>query len=158
MTSLPRRRTHPVALARVAFLALALLALLAACDADDDSAGDDAGASAIVCSTAYRVSQQEPLTEVDTLRFEDADAEQSLPYIYLELHGAYSDGREDGERALRLWVTQTAEPEPLVSHLYQLPEDGWPVNQFVGGHGFTGLMYAYDPVSGAELQYWCATE
>ncbi|MGE3962059.1 MAG: hypothetical protein AB7F65_10290 [Dehalococcoidia bacterium] len=155
MTLLP----HPTPLRPVATVALALAALLVACDSDgsDDAAGD-VDASAIVCSAAYRVSQQEPLTEVDTLRFEDADAEQSLPYIYLELHGAFSDGREDGERSLRVWVTRTAEPEPLVTHLYQLPEDGWPRDQFVGGHGFTGLNYAYDPVSGAELQYWCATE
>ena len=113
---------------------------------------------AIVCSASYRVSVQEPLTEVDALRFEDVDAEQSLPYIYLELHGAFSTGRADGERALRVWVTRTTESEPLVTQLYQLPEGAWPEDQFVGGHGFTGLTYAYDPVSRAELQYWCSTE
>ena len=43
----------------------------------------------------------------------------------------------------------------LVSHLFQLPPDAGPTDQFVGGHGFTGLTSAYDPVSGAELQYWC---
>jgi hypothetical protein len=115
-------------------------------------------AAAIVCSTAYRVAVTEPLTGVDTLRFEDADSTQSMPYIYLELHAQYSDGRVDGERALRLWVTRTAEPEPIVTHLYQLPLDEGPKDQFVGDHGFTGLHYAYDPVSGAELQYWCTAE
>ena len=141
-----------------AALSLALAMILGACSAGDDAGGDSADATAIVCSASYRVSVQEPLTEVDALRFEDVDAEQSLPYIYLELHGALSTGRADGERALRVWVTRTTESEPLVTQLYQLPEGAWPEDQFVGGHGFTGLTYAYDPVSGAELQYWCSTE
>jgi hypothetical protein len=111
-----------------------------------------------LCSAAYRVAQTEPLTEVDSLRLEDADIVLSLPYIYLELHAEYADGRPDGERALRVWVTRTAEAEPLVTHLYQLAEDEGPQNQFLGDHGFTGLMYAYDPTSGAELQYWCTAE
>jgi hypothetical protein len=136
-----------------AVVALALLLVAAACDG-----GDGGRAGAIVCSTAYRVSQSEPLTEVDHLRFEDEDSVQSLPYIYLELHGEYRTGRVDGERSLRLWVTPTGEEKVLLTQLYQLPEDSGPQDQFVGDHGFTGLTYAYDPVSGAELQYWCAAE
>ncbi|PKN83185.1 MAG: hypothetical protein CVU47_00165 [Chloroflexi bacterium HGW-Chloroflexi-9] len=138
-------------------VSLAILTLVGA--GCTESAGEDkVRASAIVCSAAYRVSQAEPLTEVDSLRLEDTDAVQSLPYIYLELHAEYADGRSDGERALRVWVTRTAEAEPLVTHLYQMPEGEGPQNQFLGDHGFTGLMYAYDPVSGAELQYWCTAE
>lgn len=138
-------------------VSLAILTLVGA--GCTESKGESEGrAAAIVCSTAYRVAQTEPLTEVDSLRLEDTDAVQSLPYIYLELHAEYSDGRSDGERALRVWVTRTAEAEPLVTHLYQLAEGEGPQNQFLGDHGFTGLMYAYDPVSGAELQYWCTAE
>ena len=112
-------------------------------------------ASSIVCSTAYRISSSEPLTEQDHMTLDDEDATQSIPYIYLELHGQYSTGREDGERSLHLWVTPTGAENVLISQLYQLPEDAGPENQFLGDHGFTGLNYAYDPVSGAELQYWC---
>jgi hypothetical protein len=116
---------------------------------------EEGRAEGIICSTAYRVSQTEPLTEVDHLRFEDEDSTQSMPYVYLELHAQYSTGAQDGERALRLWVTPTGEQGVIVSQLFQLSVDSGPDNQFVGGHGFTGLSYAYDPVSGAELQYWC---
>jgi hypothetical protein len=132
-------------------IVVALIAL-AACS------GEEGRADGIVCSTAYRISQREPLTEVDHLRFEDEDSTQSMPYIYLELHGQYSTGANEGERALRLWVTPTGEQDVIVSQLFQLPVDSGPDNQFVGGHGFTGLSYAYDPVSGAELQYWCEVE
>jgi pantothenate kinase-related protein Tda10 len=34
-------------------------------------------------------------------------------------------------------------------------DDSDPQNQFVGGRGFTGLHYSYQPNSGAELQFWC---
>jgi hypothetical protein len=132
-------------------IAVALLGL-AGCS---DEAGRVAG---IICSTAYRVSQSEPLTEVDHLRFGDEDSTRSMPYIYLELHAQYTTGTTDNERALRLWVTPTGEEDVLVSQLFQLPEDSGPEDQFEGGHGFTGLNYAYDPVSGAELQYWCEAE
>lgn len=117
--------------------------------------GETSEAASIVCSTAYRVSTSEPLTEVDTVTFGDHDSVQSIPYIYLTFHAEYTTGASDGERALRLWVTPTADDEVIVTQLFQLPQDATPANQFAGGHGFTGLTYAYDPTSGAELQYWC---
>jgi hypothetical protein len=134
----------------VGMLAVPLAMVLAAGCA---SGGERAGA--VVCSTAYRVSASDSLTGTDTLRLPDEDSSGSIPYIYLEFHAAYTDGRADGERALRVWVTPTGTDDAIVTHLYQLPSEEGPIDQFVGGHGFTGLNYAYDPVSGAELQYWC---
>lgn len=128
--------------------AIVLALTLAAC------AGSERAAS-ITCSTAYRVSTAEELTGTDTVTFLDEQSTQSIPYIYLEFHAEYRPGVDDNERALRVWVTPTASDQILVTHLYQLSVDEGPVDQFVGGHGFTGLNYAYDPVSGAELQYWC---
>ncbi|HUV93017.1 MAG TPA: hypothetical protein VMV80_08020 [Anaerolineales bacterium] len=46
----------------------------------------------------------------------------------------------------------------LSLHALSLPIDSGPQNQFIGGHGFTGLNYSYQPDSGAELQYWCAVK
>lgn len=151
------RRCHP----GVALLLAALVSVVAAaCTQDDGPSRPATTATApvpatITCSTAYRISSREPLTEVDRMRFGAEDTTQSIPYIYLELHGQYTAGQADGERALRLWVTPTGTEQVLVTQLYQLPQDAGPTNQFAGGHGFTGLSYAYDPVSGAELQYWC---
>jgi hypothetical protein len=28
-------------------------------------------------------------------------------------------------------------------------------DQFIGGHGFTGLAYVFHPASGGEIQYFC---
>jgi hypothetical protein len=136
-----------------------LLVLLAAASSLLAGCGRAAGGErgAIVCSTAYRNAVTEALTGTDTLRFGEEDSEKSLPYLYLELHGQYWTGAADNERALRLWVTPSGEESVIVSQLFQLPLESGPSNQFRGGHGFTGLNYAYDPVSGAELQYWCET-
>lgn len=102
----------------------------------------------------------------ETLTFTDADAEQSIAFADLVFHAAHSTGAVDNERALRLWVTDasaspgTSTGDTVVLHttLYQLPLDSGPQNQFIGGHGFTGLNYSYAPASGAELQYWCVAQ
>src|SRR5690606_12481542 len=52
--------------------------------------GNNSTSASIMCSTAYRVSISEPFTDVDTVSFGDQDSAQSIPYIYLEFHAAYS--------------------------------------------------------------------
>lgn len=42
---------------------------------------------------------------------------------------------------------------PLFSALYQYGDGGGLRQNFVGGHGFTGLHYVYH--GGAMLQFWC---
>lgn len=116
---------------------------------------EGAAAVEIECHVAYRVATTEPLTEVHSFWLGNGDSTRSVPYIYLELHAEYASGADGSERSLRLWVTPTAEDDVIVTQLFQLSKDDGLVNQFLGGHGFTGLTYAYDPVSGAELQYWC---
>jgi hypothetical protein len=99
-----------------------------------------------------------PIASEDSVAIPDDDMAEyaSLEANDLVFHAQYWSGATDGERALRLWVTAAGLTEPLTSQLYQLPQDSGPVDQFSGGHGFTGLNYVYHPDSGAELQYWCA--
>lgn len=113
-------------------------------------------AETITCTAAYRSSVEVGIEREETLTFGDSDTEQSVAFADMTFHTAYSTGAADNERALRLWVTRGGE-EAMVSHatLYQLPQDSGPQNQFVGGHGFTGLNYSYHPDSGAEMQFWC---
>ena len=112
-------------------------------------------AELITCHTAYRGDGGRPIEREDTLVFTDADEQQELSYQELVFHGQYSSGELDGERALRLWVTMSGKSEPVLVQLYQLQLGSGPQNQFVGGHGFSGLIYVTHPISGAELQFWC---
>lgn len=45
--------------------------------------------------------------------------------------------------------------KPLVSWLYQLPRNPPPQNQFVGDHGFTGLVHLTHPTRGGDYQLIC---
>ena len=66
------------------------------------------------------------------------------------------DGEFSGEgRFLKVSVSSIEDDREVTSQLYQLSKTGPPQNEFHGGHGFTGLSYAYHPTSPSELQYWC---
>ena len=141
-------------------LLLFLIVLLTACGGAEASSPK---AETISCTAAYRASVEQGIEREETILFGDTDAEQSLPFADMVFHAAYSAGEADNERNLRVWVTGVGETpalsdaETAVYHstLYQLPINSGPQNQFVGGHGFTGLTYSYEPDSGAELQFWC---
>jgi len=138
-------------------IVLLFVLMLVACSSAETA--PPAKASAIVCTAAYRSSVSAPIEREETLSFSDADAEQSLTFTDLVFHAAYTTGENDNERALRTWVTATADESFIYNvQLYQLPLDSGPDNQFVGGHGFTGLNYTYHPTSLAELQFWCETQ
>ncbi|MBE2224558.1 MAG: hypothetical protein IAF02_23670 [Anaerolineae bacterium] len=135
--------------------------LLAACSSGEMAASPKA--DTITCTAAYRADVTQPIEREESITFSDSDDEQSVAFTDMVFHAAYSTGKADNERALRLWVTNRmetpvlSEAEVAVYHsqLYQLPNDSGPQNQFVGGHGFTGLNYSYAPDSSAELQFWC---
>lgn len=112
-------------------------------------------ADTITCTAAYRADVTQPIEREESITFSDSDDEQSVAFTDMVFHAAYSTGKADNERALRLWVTDRMETAVYHSQLYQLPNDSGPQNQFVGGHGFTGLNYSYAPDSSAELQFWC---
>jgi hypothetical protein len=64
----------------------------------------------------------------------------------------YGEDRYEG-RSFATSVYLEATGKLIERSLFELAARG-PVNQFIGGHGFTGLHYLYGP-SGAELQYYC---
>jgi hypothetical protein len=135
---------------------LGLLLLLAACGGVGETAVPRAGS--ITCHAAYRSGVSVPIEREVSFTLGDEDSQETTAFSDLAFHAQYSTGDLDRERALRLWVTEPGETAELTSQLYQLPLDSGPVNQFTGGHGFTGLNYVYHPESAAELQFWCAAE
>ena len=135
------------------------LAILLLVGCQNTSTGTEADspdrASEIVCYTAYRASSGVPIEAEESIMFSDKDEQGSLSFSDLDFHAQYGAGEQNRERNLRLRVTATSIKDELTSQLYQFPLESGPQNQFVGGHGFTGLSYVYHPVSGAELQFWC---
>lgn len=134
--------------------------ILAACQADQPAPGsvDFPKAESITCTTAYRSDVSQGIEREQSITFGDGRAEESIQFTDLIFNAAYYSGEADNERNLRVWVTPVDAEDVILSQLYQLPQDAGPVNQFVGGHGFTGLNYVYHPTSTAELQFWCAVD
>lgn len=66
----------------------------------------------------------------------------------------YQDDQFEG-RTLVIAVNAVDTERQLNGQLYQMDRQQGTRNQFVGGHGFTGLAYVYHPESQAELQYFC---
>ena len=126
---------------------------LAACQAVGETTVPRA--ASITCNAAYRSGVRTPIEREESFTFGDEDGQQGLDFADLSLLAQYSSGEFDNERALRLWVTEAGQTAELTAQLYQLPRDGGPLNQFIGGHGFTGLNYVTHPDTGAELQFWC---
>ena len=133
------------------FLLLGLL--LAACQGAGETAVPRA--ASITCHTAYRSGVSVPIEREESVTFSDEDSQHTLDYADLAFYAQYSSGESDHERALVIRVTEPGQTAVLTSQLYQLTAGSGPVNQFVGGHGFTGLNYVYHPATGAELQFWC---
>lgn len=130
--------------------------LLAACGGGEADVAPLA--ESIVCTAAYRSSTTVGIEQEETFTFTDTDDEQSATFGEMMFHAAYDAGGADNERNLRVWVTDAAETAVYHSTLYQFEPDSGPQDQFVGGHGFTGLNYSYQPTSGAELQFWCQAD
>jgi hypothetical protein len=133
-------------------LLVLLIVLLSACGGAEAAAPK---AESISCTAAYRASVEQGIEREETILFGGTDSEQSIAFTDMVFHAAYSAGEADNERNMRVWVTDAGETAVYHSTLYQLPINSGPQNQFVGGHGFTGLNYSYQPDSGAELQFWC---
>jgi hypothetical protein len=140
---------------RVPLLSLVLV-LLAACAATSEQA-TPARAEAITCNVAYRGNAGGPIEREEMVTLADENGEGSFAFGELEFRAFYSAGIPDNERTLRVTVAPPGREASISTHLYQLQVDSGPVNQFVGGHGFTGLNYVYSE-NGAEVQFWCTAD
>jgi len=58
-------------------------------------------------------------------------------------------------QSLSIAISNMQNQQELSRSLYQIDQAKGLANQFIGGHGFTGLIYVFHPSSDAELQYFC---
>lgn len=105
------------------------------------------------CHVFYRSSVTKPPDNGEVVTVSKNGDVVRVEREQLEFKASYFDDPYDDGRALKLHVTEHG--REVVNQLYQLPRDALPSNSFFrGGHGFTGLAYAYS-VSAAEMQFWC---
>lgn len=131
-------------------LGLIVLLLLGCSGAEDLAVVNEA----VTCHAAYR-SGPGPIERETVFYLDEPGQSSGTTFNDMALQALYSRGEGEGGRALVLRVTALESGQLITSQLYQFASNVEPQNEFVGGHGFTGLSYAYYPAGGAELQYWC---
>ena len=128
--------------------------LLAACSPSPRAAGGPAADFAgIECQVFYRPSIGESFRE-STVTLAKGGDRGVVEQDDLRWDAAYWDDEYEGQ-SLSIAVTGLDTGQGLVRQLYQLDREKGLANQFIGGHGFTGLVYVYHPGSTAEMQYFC---
>ena len=83
----------------------------------------------------------------------DGDVEL-IEFDDLGFKASYIDDEFEA-RALVISITNLNSGDEIARQLNQMDRGESLINQFIGGHGFTGLMYVYHPSSPGELQYFC---
>ncbi len=131
------------------YLLIVVILLSVGCRASQSMPRNDL----ILCTAAYRTAVTKPIEKEDQYQLDESNDEVTVQYDDIEWRVQYQTGELDQERSVVIFVT--INEQPATTQLYQLPLDSGPLNQFVGGHGFTGLNYFVHPTTGAELQYWC---
>lgn len=108
---------------------------------------------AFVCRAFVRPSAQDQPKLLDEIRM-STPGDRSVSLGSFRFRVLYWDDPYEG-RALITYVYLQSTKKLIEQSLFQLERQKGPVNQFSGGHGFTGLRYVYAPDSAAELQYFC---
>jgi hypothetical protein len=123
--------------------------------------GSGAPGGSVRCTFAYRQSHEvmagqtgkEPAFQFEERLLDvaaDQDSSETLGQLTFSV-GFHTSEQDSDTVSLRV----AAGEGTVLSVLYQLGPSGLPQNQFVGGHGFTGLLYFTHPTQGGDYQAFC---
>jgi hypothetical protein len=136
---------------------LTILITLAACGSPTSPRGsgeDGEMPDTVSCEVYYRPAAGAAL-EGTNLALSTAGDQGSLEFEDMGFEATFLSDAGEGQ-SLSIVVTDSTAGAELTRGLYQFDSQQGLANQFVGGHGFTGLAYVYHPSSTSELQYFCA--
>jgi len=114
-----------------------------------------AGAGSIVCEVFYRSSDGGGVDTQPLLTFSEGNDLKVFEFETMTIAASFQDDAYEG-RSLSIAVTNLENGSEIFRQLYQFDPKNPVENQFVGGHGFTGLNYIFHPDSSAEIQYFCS--
>lgn len=108
----------------------------------------------LVCGAFFRTNPRAPAEPLGEIRLSGA-ADRSVRAGPFRFRAVYYEDRYESS-SLSTYVYSNATGRQIEHSLFQFGSPRRLVNQFAGGHGFTGLRYVSDPGSAAELQYFCS--
>ncbi len=139
---------------RLMELAIAAAVLLVGCTSSPETSNRQPVVPvSIDCHVFYRASTTESLRESKVRLTTDGDVE-FIEFDDLGFNASYIDDGFEA-RSLVISITNLDSGVEIARQLNQMDRGKSLINQFIGGHGFTGLMYVYHPSSPGELQYFC---
>lgn len=140
---------------QLALIGLLISLLIVGCSPSSGGTGEPSGLpETITCEVFYRHLPGESLSGQTITLAGDGNRER-VEFEDLTFSAQYSGDEFEGW-SLFISVTMAEGDEQIVGQLYQLDREQGLRNQYLGGHGFTGLGYVYHPSSTGELQYFCA--
>jgi hypothetical protein len=107
----------------------------------------------ITCEVYYRPAPSASL-DGSTFSLSTAGDQETLSFETMTFAATTISDAGEGQ-SLSIVVTETTSGAELTRGLYQFDPVGGLRDQFIGGHGFTGLAYVFHPASGGEIQYFC---
>jgi hypothetical protein len=141
---------------RVALVLIAVSVFVVGCSPGTGTEAEQGSAALdIECQAFYRSSVGQAPDDGTVLSLDGHGDSGAADYPDMAFDTRFNDDPGEGP-ALVISVTAKDSGDQILRQLYQIDRAKGLHNQFVGGHGFTGLVYAYHPTSGAELQFFCS--
>ena len=108
----------------------------------------------IDCHVFYRAASGEALSEAPTMTLSmDGDLE-FVQFENMEFRVQTFADQFEGQ-SLSIAITDLDSRAEINRYLYQLDQSKGLKNQFIGGHGFTGLNYIFHSNGESEMQFFC---
>lgn len=133
-----------------------VLVLLATSCSSSSTPVDQGGVieGSINCNAFYRAVSGEALSEAPKMTLSmDGDLE-FIQFENMEFRAQFFADQFEGQ-SLSITISNLDDNTELNRYLYQLDQSKGLTNQFIGGHGFTGLNYVFHPNGEAEMQFFC---
>ena len=139
-------------------LILLAAVFLSGCTSNDaGSGGNSSDSNTIVCEVFYRPTPGGGLEAAPQITFSEGNDQKRQEFEDMSFEARFQDDQFEG-RALSIAVTNLNTGAEISRQLYQFDPQNPLENQFVGGHGFTGLNYVFHPDLSAEMQYFCSVK
>jgi hypothetical protein len=142
---------------RLAFLFLITFFIVGCTFTEKNSRVDSSGVIIVICEVFYRPTKSQSLEAAPQIAFTEGDEQMTHEFEDMAVEVRFQDDQFEG-RALYIVVTNLDTGSEISRQLYQFGPENPTENQFIGGHGFTGLNYVFHPDSSAEMQYFCSVK
>lgn len=137
---------------------LIIINALAGCSTSNITAeATSPGGNIVVCEVFYRSTSGQGLQAAPLISFAEGNHSETLTFDTMVFEARFQDDEFEG-RTLSIAVTGLDTGGDITRQLYQFDRQNPVENQFVGGHGFTGLNYVFQPGSPAEMQFFCSVQ